>query len=206
MRHFSILFTSLSIFLISFEIVERRSIKAMSNGNMGFVKTEASKAISTSQWILYDNLDLVCSHLDEKKVLDRLRIDELNKELSAEQAIVDDRNRIFESRRRYFECQYSNKSELLQALLDAGVPGRYRSLNKEPLLQLAVRSEFEIPSIDLLPPLRGLKFFDEEGNKKLHMFSDQKRQRKGYKELHACDGDDSDGIETGTQGYYSLLT
>ena len=88
----------------------------------------------------------------------------------------------------------------MQALLGAGVPGRYKSLNKEPLLQLAVRSEFAIPGVDLLPTLRGLKYFDEEGNKKTHMFSDQKRQRKGYKELYAGDGDDSDGTGNGTQG------
>ena len=200
MRHLSFLFTSLSILLNSFEIVERRSIKAISNGEHVFVKTKASKSISTSQWIVFDNVALVYSFLEETKVLDRLRIDEMNKELSAEQADVDDRNSIFESRRRYFERQYSNKDKLYQALLGAGVPGKYKSLNKEPLLQLAIRSEFEIPGIDLLPTLRGLKYFDEEGNKKRNMFSDQKRPRRGYKELHADDNDASDGTEKGTQG------
>ena len=200
MRQLFIFFTSLSILLISFETIDRRTIKAISNGDHVRFKTKASKAISSSQWIVTDNLDLVYSHFEEKKVFDRLRIEELNKELSTEQAIVDDRDSIFESRMRYFENQYSNKDKLLQALLGAGVPGRYKSLNKEPLLQLAVRSEFAIPGVDLLPTLRGLKYFDEEGNKKTHMFSDQKRQRKGYKELYAGDGDDSDGTENRTQG------
>ena len=170
-----------------------------------------------------DNIDLVWSHLEEKKVSDRLRIEKLNKEVSLEQAIVDDREIIFESRRRYFENQYSNKSELLQALLGAAVPGKYRSMNKEPLLQFAVRSGFVIPGIDLLPTLRGLKYFDEEGNQKAHMFSDQKRRRKGYDELHACDESDEEishnisqdnqdedrdkqATEKGTQGFFPHLT
>ena len=102
MRQLFILFTSLSILLISFETIDRRTIKAISNGDHVRFKTKASKAISSSQWIVTDNLDLVYSHFEEKKVFDRLRIEELNKELSTEQAIVDDRDSIFESRMRYF--------------------------------------------------------------------------------------------------------
>ena len=133
-----------------------------------------------SVWLTPDQVDFSFSHVQDDEIISRIRAEKRQAEISEEQNIVDARDAYFDKRMRFFER--FTKGPIKKMLIEAEVPGAFKSLNLQPLIRFAAKSNYKIEGHDADVPYAGkvLKYFNEDGSRK-SFGSSSRVARKGVR-------------------------
>ena len=139
-----------------------------------------SSNLVESEWLTPDQVDFSFSHLQDDEIISRIRAEKRQAEISEEQDIVDARDAYFDKRMRFFER--FTKEPIKKMLIEAEVPGAFKSLKLQPLIRFAAKSNYKIEGHDADVPYAGkvLKYFNEDGSRK-SFGSSSRVARKGVR-------------------------
>jgi hypothetical protein len=139
-----------------------------------------SSNLVESEWLTPDQVDFSFSHLQDDEIISRIRAEKRQAEISEEQDIVDARDAYFDKRMWFFER--FTKEPIKKMLIEAEVPGAFKSLKLQPLIRFAAKSNYKIEGHDADVPYAGkvLKYFNEDGSRK-SFGSSSRVARKGVR-------------------------